>query len=985
MNLRGVVQPLQEEHHLNGKTRPRGGLLSPTHSKNANLKALYKSPPDAPTQTTAPSNMEFANGIKDKIEALVWTSRQGLSKKDFNKEVEKIIEGSDTSAYSHKGPTVPAHKHKSVPTKGVSKLLAAYNQLGKVEPQKEAVKQINATRPTNNLLKELAIDNAVQVEKSLEFKRKPTEEILSGNNQVKYSPRIQRPSSTKEKVADFKDLLGNFGKKKSGPKKPDPEKAANLDINGNKLQVEIIQPDNKVVYLPLVRLSQKDRARIIYAQKQELLREKMKSKLSLSKEGGGFVKNSLKYMPLVQSERNKDQYVEGPLGPRLSRKADHDNSRIQESPKPHMRKKSANTLGSSGLQGSPNQIGLSTSVSVENTSKLESLRVGISFSSKHRAKVGLTSTTSSHALPGLSTKGNAGLGSMFPHAQVIPPAAVKSARFFHLMHGMIYQQQHNPFVLGVQPQMLRFFVGPGNNQKLVYSTCKNRLPSLQESYPSKCQLSWTQNPPKKSSDQDEGRGVCPELPVCTLEAFKLANGGLTTKDPLNYPYLVKDVQSVGDLARMILETKLFECSDTKILKDLLKSLFAVNKQDSPSPANNGPQVVKVTGPQPTAQEQQQLSWRVSVYPSPYDTSSPASSLLWPLQNHVKGLSRTLTSKTGLFQTLSWFCYSNGLNPWTVIPKTYLIKSSTAGADMRQLIEEKSASPSGWTVPVIIKPGEDSNRGNGIGMGYDAQSARMEIERVLERQKSKKGTAIVQDYLTKTLLFKGRKFDIRCYGLVLKLGQVASYYWYNDGYARTSSYFYNPNEKDNLKVHLTNEAVQVKDSSSFGKYEPGNKVYFPELNTYFDTVAAFIFTNKNFYRDIVPIFKSHAKLAFRAASEKLIEDNQQCLSPSFELLGFDFMITESLEVFLIEVNHNPCLSTLTPEQGKLISKLVDETLKLTADPILMLARQNKEPEKPSFENVAGPDGHKDPTLLPQDVPKPQDSPPMFELLHAHLLA
>lgn len=51
---------------------------------------------------------------------------------------------------------------------------------------------------------------------------------------------------------------------------------------------------------------------------------------------------------------------------------------------------------------------------------------------------------------------------------------------------------------------------------------------------------------------------------------------------------------------------------------------------------------------------------------------------------------------------------------------------------------------------------------------------------------------------------------------------------------------------------------------------------------------------------------------------------------FELMGYDFMVDTDLKVWLIEINENPCLDTLSPEQGELINKLVDDTLHLTVD-------------------------------------------------------
>ena len=71
------------------------------------------------------------------------------------------------------------------------------------------------------------------------------------------------------------------------------------------------------------------------------------------------------------------------------------------------------------------------------------------------------------------------------------------------------------------------------------------------------------------------------------------------------------------------------------------------------------------------------------------------------------------------------------------------------------------------------------------------------------------TLILQNYMTNPLLYKGRKFDIRCYALLVRAFDRLTFFWYNHGYARTSSYPYSNTGATNLLVHLTNEAVQVK--------------------------------------------------------------------------------------------------------------------------------------------------------------------------------
>jgi D-alanine-D-alanine ligase-like ATP-grasp enzyme len=68
--------------------------------------------------------------------------------------------------------------------------------------------------------------------------------------------------------------------------------------------------------------------------------------------------------------------------------------------------------------------------------------------------------------------------------------------------------------------------------------------------------------------------------------------------------------------------------------------------------------------------------------------------------------------------------------------------------------------------------------------------------------------------------------------------------------------------------------------------------------------------------------------FKASCDHITKYSREV---GFELLGFDFMIDENLKVWLIEVNQNPCLSTLSPKQGQLIETLLEDVLKYASDP------------------------------------------------------
>lgn len=75
-----------------------------------------------------------------------------------------------------------------------------------------------------------------------------------------------------------------------------------------------------------------------------------------------------------------------------------------------------------------------------------------------------------------------------------------------------------------------------------------------------------------------------------------------------------------------------------------------------------------------------------------------------------------------------------------------------------------------------------------------------------------------------MLFQGRKFDIRAYGMITSVNSLIKGYFYEDGYIRTSS---QPFSLSNLKskfIHLTNDAVQ-QFAENYGRFETGNKLSY----------------------------------------------------------------------------------------------------------------------------------------------------------------
>lgn len=69
---------------------------------------------------------------------------------------------------------------------------------------------------------------------------------------------------------------------------------------------------------------------------------------------------------------------------------------------------------------------------------------------------------------------------------------------------------------------------------------------------------------------------------------------------------------------------------------------------------------------------------------------------------------------------------------------------------------------------IVKPGENSNRGFGITIYSDFDKIKQFVESEISGSNNSKKTLIIQKYIDKPFLYNKRKFDIRCYMLLVRL-------------------------------------------------------------------------------------------------------------------------------------------------------------------------------------------------------------------------
>ena len=208
--------------------------------------------------------------------------------------------------------------------------------------------------------------------------------------------------------------------------------------------------------------------------------------------------------------------------------------------------------------------------------------------------------------------------------------------------------------------------------------------------------------------------------------------------------------------------------------------------------------------------------------------------------------------------------------------------------------------------------------------------------------------LVQSYLTEPLLLEGKKFDIRCYGLISRLsGPDGGTFYYHKGYVRRSIVNFDMGEDkvgDNF-VHLTNAAIQKKHPDYKDKFEEtiwsmNRLVEYLVAQGKYESVTEGL---KDIDEKLITVMNDVYKLALPKFHKK---------KGFFDLLGFDFMLTADLDPVLLEVNTNPALHLDCKVMEDVIPKVVDGTVGLVLAGQQDEASWKKKTGKDCLEEVGG---------------------------------
>ncbi|KAI3382568.1 hypothetical protein SNEBB_003718 [Seison nebaliae] len=253
-------------------------------------------------------------------------------------------------------------------------------------------------------------------------------------------------------------------------------------------------------------------------------------------------------------------------------------------------------------------------------------------------------------------------------------------------------------------------------------------------------------------------------------------------------------------------------------------------------------------------------------------------------------------------------------------KDFLCRNITKLA--KYLPDDYNYFPRSWTLPnefnsfqqyattykknslsFIVKPANGS-MGNGIHLHYRYETV---------ANTGGGGNQIVQEYIDKPLLIEGHKFDIRIYCLITCCDPLKIFI-YNQGLVRISTEPYErPTSRNinNLFMHLTNYSVN-KNHENYNKddaFDCGNKrslLYLFEYLKNNDIDPSFVWTRiQNVVLKTIFIAQPYLYSAYKICRpHKTTMIDSVC----FEILGFDILLDEDLNPWLLEVNRSPSFGT-----------------------------------------------------------------------------
>jgi len=197
--------------------------------------------------------------------------------------------------------------------------------------------------------------------------------------------------------------------------------------------------------------------------------------------------------------------------------------------------------------------------------------------------------------------------------------------------------------------------------------------------------------------------------------------------------------------------------------------------------------------------------------------------------------------------------------------------------------------------------------------------------------------VIQKYIENPLVIKGRKFDIRQWVLVTNFNPL-TVYLFDTPYIRFGAEEFHIDDFKNIFSQLTGNSI-AKHSEKFENSEIEGDMW--EIEQFRE------YLKERFGKDCWPEMQEKIKkaviYALECAKHKIMNRKN-----SHEVFGFDIMVDELLNVFLIEINLSPDWTYSTKVTEKLIKIASEDMMKVVIDQGI----ENLKPEKERKEVDTG---------------------------------
>ena len=211
---------------------------------------------------------------------------------------------------------------------------------------------------------------------------------------------------------------------------------------------------------------------------------------------------------------------------------------------------------------------------------------------------------------------------------------------------------------------------------------------------------------------------------------------------------------------------------------------------------------------------------------------------------------------------------------------------------------------------IVKPGGKS-RGRGIHC-ID------QLNDILSDVKLYDQT-VIQKYIENPLIIHNRKFDIRQWVLVTDLSPL-TIWMFDTPYVRFSAEDFNISDFKNIFSQLTNNSV-AKHSEKYNETSIIGDMW--EI----DQFSKFLIENygKDYWPEMKEKIKKIVIYSLQSAKHKIFQRKN-----NHEMFGYDIMVDDKLNVYLIEINASPDWTYSTQVTEKLVKIASEDLIKVVVD-------------------------------------------------------